>query len=487
MQADTRFQTTAFGRVAVLHPAREGDQIVQCQLTDWTLANGQHPTMFALASALSTTTNNNNNTPTPTPTRVDPLVENIIVNMRDDRAIDLMERFPPVTDTLSTSTTGCATPLVGGEQVSFYNDVYFAQIRQRFHIPADVISEKNVFNWDLMKPSEGKGGDAMQFTPDRKWIVKELGSDHLTLLAITKEYTAHICTGDSLLVRFGLHFKRLSNDKNYVLMNSWLPGSSKKNSSSTTTTTTTTTTSTSKNGDEKDDAATTEPSYMDMFQEVYDLKGCADDKMMLRNGRRLEQVHNRCWMISHKCYPNEERIKYSLGKNYARTCAFPIDHKQKNIIMKKIHYDTEWLKKEGLMDYSLIVGIKKCPQYKVYAEDNNQFTRGDTFGNNGPQPYVVRKKEVCQNEVIGYYVGIIDFLQFYNCGKAVAHHIKCCDVKPLATVPPTEYGDRFHDYFRDKFQSKKYPLTMIEWNTTTTMEKKSSSDGASTGMSKGEE
>ena len=58
-------------------------------------------------------------------------------------------------------------------------------------------------------------------------------------------------------------------------------------------------------------------------------------------------------------------------------------------------------------------------------------------------------------EVIAYYVGIIDFLQFYNCGKKIAHVIKCCDVKPLATVNPTEYGLRFEDYFFKKFKITK--------------------------------
>ena len=322
----------------------------------------------------------------------------------------------------------------------FYNDTYFARIRECFNIPANVVEQTSTFDWANMKPSLGKGGDAMQFTPDRKYIVKELSSDHSALLAITNSYAEHICAGDSLLVRFGLHFKRLSNNKNYILMNSWLPASAS--------------------------------NKKDEYLEIYDLKGCADDKMMRRNGHPLDQIHNRCWMMNHKCYPTDERITYSLGKAYARNCTFQLHTTERQLVVNAIQKDSEWLQTTGLMDYSLIVGVKKC---SVAEYQECGFSPGDVSGVGPNQPYVATVRD----EMVGYYVGIIDFLQFYGCGKKVAHHIKCCDVKPLATVPPTEYATRFVHCLDAKFHA-------IDQGSPGGRKLEESNTGSSVGMSKGE-
>jgi hypothetical protein len=85
---------------------------------------------------------------------------------------------------------------------------------------------------------------------------------------------------------------------------------------------------------------------------------------------------------------------------------------------------------------------------------------------------------VHDNQVNAYYVGIIDFLQFYNCGKKCAHHIKCCDLKPLATVHPSVYGVRFEDYFNQKFTvTKNETPSWLKEGGISDLEKGSSNGG----------
>jgi hypothetical protein len=282
---------------------------------------------------------------------------------RSPRHSIIMTGFDKLPQPTSIFTPSCAagdlTPKIGGEDVMFYNDEYFQLVRQRFCIPVDIVESTDVVNWDNMKPSLGKGGDAMLFTPDRKYIVKELGSDHPTLLNITKAYVEHVC-GDSLLVRFAFHFYRPANKKNYVIMNSWLP-------------------------DSEDDLNTKgdhNNNKEDQYLEVYDLKGCADDKMMVRKGQRLNQVHKRCWNCTMKCHSTPERRDYKNAKVYSRDCKFMLHFAERKRLMSKIQSDAQFLRTQGLMDYSLIVGLKKCP-LQVFTQKylpRGGFSHGDLHG-----------------------------------------------------------------------------------------------------------
>jgi len=337
--------------------------------------------------------------------------------------------LPPITKTTAPRTANGEEVKVGGHAVTLYNDDYFALIREKFSIPANIAESSDVFDWKHMEASLGKGGDPMCFILNRRYIIKELGSDHPTLLSITREYVEHVC-GDSFLARFALHFKRNSDQKNYVLMNSWLPGSEQELKDK-------------KNYPE------------DGFEEIYDLKGCADDKMMSAQGKTLEQVHKRfhnCKM--HCCKASEERRMYKAAKIKARTNHFFLHFDERKRIMAKIQSDAQFLRMKGLMDYSLIVGIKKCA-VQVFEDKylpRGGFSVGDRYGSEQMQPYyAVHTTEKEGKQVLAYYIGVIDFLQFWTCAKKVAHHIKCCDVKPLATVVPFEYGIRFDDYFSQKF------------------------------------
>ena len=316
---------------------------------------------------------------------------------------------------------------IGGEEVLFYNDPFFSKVRARYHVDKNCVSTREQFDWSCIKPSLGKGGDAMGFSSDGRYIVKELGSDHEPLVNITRDYVKHVC-GDSFLVRFLFHFWHPVRGKNYVVMNSWTPKTPKELQKT-----------------------------PDDMMELYDLKGCADDKAMIHNYKRVLQVHRRCWhcCADCPCVISEERRLYRNLKREARVMDFPIQWEEKKRIMSKLQSDAQCLRRHGLMDYSLIIGVKRCEEERFKREilsPRGGFLPGDDGGRDQVQPYYAVHKKGAAVEVIGYYLGIIDFLQPWTCGKKIAHQIKCCDRKPLATVIPSEYGTRFEDYFEGKFK-----------------------------------
>merc|ERR1712046_127560 len=96
----------------------------------------------------------------------------------------------------------------------------------------------------------------------------------------------------------------------------------------------------------------------------YDLKGCADDKTLEKHGKRIHAVHKRVWYAHMWCSCNwtHQRWVYYEGKVEARN--FHMVNMPKEVrdeIVESIGRDCDWLKERGLMDYSLLLGIRKIP------------------------------------------------------------------------------------------------------------------------------
>merc|ERR1712224_429 len=108
----------------------------------------------------------------------------------------------------------------------------------------------------------GKGGDMMAKSKDLQFYIKEIsGSDQATLLKIAPSYARHI-VGDSFICRFFFHFKK--GRRSYVVMNNWMP-------------------------------VVNSVVDADRIKHIFDLKGAADDKMMMRDYRKMKAVHARCF------------------------------------------------------------------------------------------------------------------------------------------------------------------------------------------------
>ena len=69
--------------------------------------------------------------------------------------------------------------IVGGEEVSLFNDAHFREVRRNYGVPDDCIASTSVFSFERLKASGGKGGDMMAFTtnPGSTLIVKEVNDE----------------------------------------------------------------------------------------------------------------------------------------------------------------------------------------------------------------------------------------------------------------------------------------------------------------------
>ena len=93
--------------------------------------------------------------------------------------------------------------VVDGRAIQQHNAEEWARVRARFNIPDNILDG---FRFATLHPSGGKGGDLLKFHGSYYIIKQVTGSDQETLLKFTHDLAEHVCTGDSLIARFFLHF-----------------------------------------------------------------------------------------------------------------------------------------------------------------------------------------------------------------------------------------------------------------------------------------
>lgn len=277
---------------------------------------------------------------------------------------------------------------IDGEEVEVYNDSDFARVREAYGLKeADFVFED-------LEEGGGKGGMMMGFTKDKNLILKELNkADHKSLLKISKNYVTHILEG-SLLTKIFLHFSRAK--KNYIIMNNLMPPM---------------------------------PGLCSQF----DLKGCADDKTLKREGTKVPPVHKRIFhpsMWLGKTFWSQDRKIYYEGKVYARKIRFPCSKEAHQDIIFKTQRDVAFLQEAHLMDYSLVVAHYTAKDIEPYKQE----------------PYIAK----IGDDYSILYLGIIDFLQGWTAAKVAAQCVKVME-RNKATIPPGPYGDRFALFVRSKF------------------------------------
>jgi hypothetical protein len=309
----------------------------------------------------------------------------------------------------AASADGSRTMSVGGVECEFFNDREYARIRGLWKVPDDFLAD---FDWRGLAPGGGKGGNPLAFTCNRTVIVKQVeGSDNDMLLLNAKLF-ADQGAKDTFMVRFFCHFRSLASGVSYIAMNNCLPISKGLR-----------------------------------WAEVFDLKGCRDDKLLILNGEPVPEVHKRCfafWNCWYMCCCNtNDRQRYYDGKAHALDCKFHCTPAQKTMIVEKLRRDCAFLRENGLMDYSLILGVI---EFKSVAEAAAKLPLG--AAGDDLQPFVAQHR----GTVYAYYMGVIDFLQEWTRGKKVAAVIKeCFAPKPISTVNPKRYADQFFSYFEQKF------------------------------------
>lgn len=280
-----------------------------------------------------------------------------------------------------------------GREIEVWNDELFQRLRKENGVPDDFLNEG--WTYDKLEKGGGKGGTLMAFLWG-KYIVKEMNKgDHEAMLKVTPSYIEHMCGGDSRICPVFLHYRDIESGRTFFAMRNEVGGGP--------------------------------------FKSLYDLKGCADDKILEYNGKTIEAIHKRCWnfgMWCGKCRWSHERHAYYNGKKEALRLKIPMSDDQREQIVKAIAYDCEWLASENLMDYSLLLATK------ADAPANGADRSFRIVNDNGEESFLC--------------ISVIDFLQKWTCGKKVARCLKFTECNK-ATVPPKMYGKRFQRHFEKCF------------------------------------
>lgn len=291
-----------------------------------------------------------------------------------------------------------------GREVLLFNDHLYSELRSLAGVPDDFTNGGWNFNQDFAGGG-GKGGTLMAKL-GTSYIVKELSpGDHKVLLDIATPYSEHVRGAESLLCPTYLHFKDVESGRLFFAMRNTVGAGE--------------------------------------LTALYDLKGCADDKAMVLDCKKIEAVHKRLWNVGMWCSKSgwsPERKTYYAGKVSARSLTLAIGTKaQRDTVVQCIKRDCDFLAKMRLMDYSLILAIKQVPS--------------GSAGGTGPsttQRPLVRKGPDGQD--ITVHLSIIDFLQGWTTGKKVARVIKCAECNK-ATIPPRNYANRFARHFELRFSA----------------------------------
>lgn len=296
----------------------------------------------------------------------------------------------------------------GGGEAIIFNERIWAEVRTKAGMPEDFANA----GWSIKDLAHGGGkGGTLMAKVGTTFIAKELSKgDHNSLLKNTEAYFKHVTTGDSIITPIYLHYQDVTTGRFFFVMQNCIGG-------------------------------------CDSPAEMFDLKGCADDKTLIRDNKGVKAVHKRLWNVGMWCgqvHWTDDRKTYWQGKRHAANIEFDVSDSQRKWICGAIRRDCEFLAKQHLMDYSLLVAIKRGPP-SVFANSSSA-----TSGISNALRPLVRTRPDGNMEAL--YVGIIDILQEWTNGKRVARVLKFSECNK-ATVPPGNYGARFARHFDLRFKA----------------------------------
>jgi len=324
-------------------------------------------------------------------------------------------RRPKHVDPIESSTVQ-----VAGRKIEVWNDEFFSQLRRAHGISDNFLNMDKESTVDLATPRSesklGKGGEAQYISRDAKFIIKSVGgADHQSLLIRAEAYVERLLKRKSLLVPIYLHFRDPDSGKMYLVMrNLTLPDV--------------------------------------QWDEKYDLKGCADDKTVMRSGKMIEPVRKRFYRADMwcRCMWTPQRHLYYEGKVRARALHLDFPMGQRDEIVRLVQEDAQWLTDQGLMDYSVFVAIRRVPKSQAATLfEPRPAANGNGCINNAQ---VVRQWVMLDGEsAVLTTLSIIDFLQPWTASKKIAKCIKSLEFNK-ATIPPPAYGARFKKHFAERFR-----------------------------------
>lgn len=316
-----------------------------------------------------------------------------------------------------------------GGPVQVWNDNHFQRLREKHEVP-DNFLDSSFDSLETLEsrrlPNCSKGGSPLYMTADRCYIVKEIsGSDHDMLLLHGKSLVDHALAGGSVMSPIYMHFEMTKAE----------PSSSSARP-----------------------VSKMEKRYIAMRNLLasdgpwvarYDLKGCADDKTLERDGKRIEVIPKRVWQLHMWCSCNwtPARWVYYEGKVAARNIKLTLPQEIRDQLIESISRDCNWLAERGLMDYSLLIGIRAFPENSKVGKSYE--SQRQASNSHALKEFSYTRSNQGKKEVVVLSVGIIDFLQPWTLGKKIAMCIKAFEFNK-ATIPPDRYAARFTRHFAER-------------------------------------
>ncbi|KAI5950065.1 hypothetical protein KGF57_004410 [Candida theae] len=259
--------------------------------------------------------------------------------------------------------------------------------------------------------SEGKSGSLFYFSKDKVYIIKTLRYNEFKFLQqILASYVDHVGKNKNTLISqfYGLHRVKVRTSKgktrthHFVIMNNLFPPNA-------------------------------------ILSQTFDLKGSTAGRYTpVTKGKKRHTLKDNNFL--------ESKLKIHFGPEI------------RNQFFKQLDSDVAFLIKNGIMDYSLLLGIcnnktgySNRDQYEESTpeENLNYFYRQDggiqaTNAQNQPLPEI-------------YYLGIIDCLTYYSVRKRLETFFRSFgqNRSTISAVPPKEYGNRFLDFIKDGTTAEK--------------------------------
>lgn len=255
--------------------------------------------------------------------------------------------------------------IVAGHEIEVWNDELFSRLREDHGVENNFLAGLRL---GAQLPKISKGKEPLFRTDDEEFIIKAMNiADHESMLDLTNDYVTR-CLEGSLLCPIYLHFRfAVRTGRRF-----------------------------SKRGPSKADLEAEEHSEhlewiafiamrnltpnVGTWRARYDLKGCDDDKTLENEGQRIKAIHRRFW---HFWYArplwSEERWVYWHSKQDAKQFRLPMPPRCQRELVATLERDTQWLISQGLMDYSLLVGIQRFREEPAFANEDLPMVRQRTL------------------------------------------------------------------------------------------------------------
>lgn len=309
---------------------------------------------------------------------------------------------------------------VAGRLVEVLNDEIYGPLRAAHQVPEDFLEngqKSQGLNLEMPRSEShhGKGGQAQFESGCRRYVIKSLSKDdNETLQRIAGPLVERMLDGSTMLCPIYMHFKDIATGQYFMVMRNLTEGGP--------------------------------------WSAKYDLKGCDDDKTLEVNGKLITPVRKRFYRphMWCACMWSSERWAYYRGKVQARTLKLGLAETALQEVVKQISADADWLISQSIMDYSLLIAIRRLPPDVAKSCGAGPLpVAAPTSAPPGLHRWAMLDKAT--GELVVIHMGIIDFLQPWTMSKVAAMYIKSFEFNK-ATVPPPHYGQRFAKHFQDRLK-----------------------------------